>query len=994
MGTFKQKTGEFCRVASARHRKPYYQRFSFWGAVLLAVYTIAGFLIVPWWLERTLPDELEARLGWQASVEEVNLNPFTLSVEAVELNAADSDNERVLAFEELYINLSLWPLFTGVISFQEITLDDPFLRLDLLEDYSLNLARDWRRANPQDPQEQADNGTQQPDSEPAKLYFDSLEVNGGELLLRDFSSNGEETFRITPLDLAINDLATWPRNGNDSSDYLLAEAGNQTIEWEGEISLAPVYSRGHLELGNVDYETVSHFLGRFLPYDLRGGRATLAANYELRADEDFQLVISDGVLDVRDLAAGIDQNSEEAFLETGSVLIEPIRYDLMGQQLDMGAITIESLGLNVQRGREGGINLMGPFAREEEESEDANGDRDSDSDQSLRWSLAGIELDNSRVRWQDQQTVTPADIELQELKISVGGLNHRFEDPTSYHAEGNLTDGGRVVFDGQATFQPFTLESGFSGTDIRLGEAEPYLRDVLNLAIRSGRLSVDGNLDLDGQQESLTGTFSGTGEVADLAVALVDSEEPVLSWQTLRLEPLEYNLQPARLEIGSIVLTEPQARIVRNTDGLLNVQNVVRSSDESSTDSQENSASDGRQESEPDFIFRVGDVMIESAAMSYVDRTMDPPFSTGLDQLNGTVTGLSNVSPQQGKVSLRGRVGDVSRLELTGSVGTLGTDDVSDLLLELDDYSLPALSPYFARYLGYQVESGKLDLEMDYEITGTQLDASNLIVMERFELGSAVASDQAIDAPIKLGLALLRNSNGVIRVNLPVSGDIASPEFNISRVIMGTFGNTLAKAATSPFSVLGSIAGLAGLSGEELGRISFVPGRVELAEGEQAKLDSLAEALKERPGLALNIRGAVAPEVDGEAMRRQRVFREAGIEASMSVTEKVDRLERFYPSVESPLSLPQFRQQVAEEQGSEPDQQQWLNALLQRLAEEQTLPGEALGNLASERGTWLRNQLNEQSGVSADQLFLGQTSRDASVNESGQVVLQFELDPR
>lgn len=241
--------------------------------------------------------------------------------------------------------------------------------------------------------------------------------------------------------------------------------------------------------------------------------------------------------------------------------------------------------------------------------------------------------------------------------------------------------------------------------------------------------------------------------------------------------------------------------------------------------------------------------MVEKGALDYTDRTLDPAFTTSLDQLNGSVTGLSNVSPQQGKVSLKGRMDGSASVEFDGTIGTLGTEETSDLKLTMKDLSLPVLSPYFGRYLGYGVDSGKLELDLAYQITGNQIDASNRIVMDRLGLGQAVASQQAVNAPVKLGLALLRDSNGVIEVNLPISGNLASPDFGVGQVVMRTFVNLLAKAATSPFSMLGSIAELAGLSGEELGQMSFEPGTAKLAQGEAEKLAALANALFDRPDL-------------------------------------------------------------------------------------------------------------------------------------------------
>ena len=267
-------------------------------------------------------------------------------------------------------------------------------------------------------------------------------------------------------------------------------------------------------------------------------------------------------------------------------------------------------------------------------------------------------------------------------------------------------------------------------------------------------MSVDGNLDLDQQQDPLTGTFSGTGEVASLDMRLGDSDQPLIRWQSVRLEPLEYNVAPARLQIGTITLVGPAVNVVRDSNGTHNVERIVRSSpSDESAPAGETTSSDG----EPGFIFRIGQLMLEEGAISYTDRTLDPTFATRFDQLRGSVTGLSNVAPQQGQISIQGRVGDVATMTLDGSVGALGTDDTSDLKLTMENVSLPMLSPYFGRYLGYSVDSGKLKLDLDYEFSGSRLDAANSVILDRLELGGPVPSDEAVSAPVKLGLALLRD---------------------------------------------------------------------------------------------------------------------------------------------------------------------------------------------------------------------------------------------
>ncbi len=939
-------------MAQSRKRSRMSRNLLIGFLALLILYTLAGFLLLPWWLERLVPEQLDQRMGWQAEITDIRTNPFTLRVEALGLSAADTDGEQVIAFDRLMVDMNFFQLVRGIAGFEAIQLDEPYVRVDLLEDYSVNFARDWQAANPESAQEEPAAAQTEENSGPPRLYFEQIALNGGEMLFRDFTKEEMAEFRITPLDLTLNDLATWRREGQDSDYSLLAALGSQTIEWQGDLSVAPFYSNGTLKVSAVGYETLAHFLAPFFPYDLRGGSVTLSSDYEIQAGDAFYLETTNGQLQLDNLAVALDEQSEQARLNNGMLFVDAIGFDLNRREVRIGQVSLDNLDLAMARSATGEIDWLAPLASDDGEAA-SNGEASSGGEP-FRWSVAGITLSGGRVLWQDSQPETAAEIALEQLSVSIGELSHQLEEPVTYKVAGRLASGGQVSLNGQVTPAPFTLEAAISGSDVSLAAFEPYVQEGANLAITNGTLGLDGNLDLDGQQDPLTGTFSGTAEVAGLDLKLPDSSGSLVSWQTLRLAPIEYNVHPARLEIGTVTLAQPVINIVRNTDSVHNVERIARTTG-SAEEQAPATGAQGAGDSEPEFIFRIGQLMLENGQLAYTDRTLDPAFTTSFDELNGSVTGLSNISPQQGKVSIRGRVGGVADLDFEGTIGTLGTEDVSDLQLMMQDVSLPALSPYFGRYLGYGVDSGKLNLNLDYEIAGSRIDATNMVVMDRLELGSAIASDQAVNAPVKLGLALLRDSKGVIEVDLPISGDLSDPDFRVGQVVMRAFVNLLAKAAASPFSMLGSIAELAGLSGEELGKVSFIPGSIQLAEGEAEKLAALADALLERPDLLLNIRGNVEPQADGLALLRDDLT--AG-----------------------------GKQELSEEA--------WQEAREAYLAGERSLAPEALSNLASSRGVTLRNVLQQTHGVPADQLFLLDPARNAEVGGEGNVVVAFNLDVR
>jgi hypothetical protein len=197
------------------------------------------------------------------------------------------------------------------------------------------------------------------------------------------------------------------------------------------------------------------------------------------------------------------------------------------------------------------------------------------------------------------------------------------------------------------------------------------------------------------------------------------------------------------------------------------------------------------------------------------------------------------------------------------------------------DIELAPLSAYAVKYAGYGIQRGKLSLALKYGIENRKLSAENQIYLDQLTFGERVESPTATTLPVLLAVALLKDRNGVIDVNLPISGSLDDPQFSVAGIIFQVIGNLVVKAVTSPFALLGSLVG----GGEELSFVGFAPGSTALADGEQQKLGSLAKALTERPNLRLEITGRAAADPDENALKR------ATLDAKVR-TQKFNELRR------------------------------------------------------------------------------------------------------
>src|SRR5208337_583890 len=214
-------------------------------------------------------------------------------------------------------------------------------------------------------------------------------------------------------------------------------------------------------------------------------------------------------------------------------------------------------------------------------------------------------------------------------------------------------------------------------------------------------------------------------------------------------------------------------------------------------------------------------------------------------------------------VVLEGQVNGNAPINISGSINPLAPMAFVDIKANADRIELTNLTPYSTKYTGYPIVKGTLTVDVHYLLDQGKLTADNHISLDQLTFGDKVESPSAVNLPIRLAVALLKDSRGVIDVRVPVSGSLSDPQFSVGTVVWHAFLNLIVKAATSPFTLLASaVSGIGGGGGADLAYVEFKPGYAILTQDSQSKLATVAKALHERPGLRLNVVGRVDPKFD------------------------------------------------------------------------------------------------------------------------------------
>jgi hypothetical protein len=343
-----------------------------------------------------------------------------------------------------------------------------------------------------------------------------------------------------------------------------------------------------------------------------------------------------------------------------------------------------------------------------------------------------------------------------------------------------------------------------------------------------------------------------------------------VKWDALNVSGIDLGLQPNHLQVQEVKWRGLQTSVIIGPDHRPNLTTILpeKAAGAPATPAAAVApASTAAPAKAGEFPVQLGALVLDNAAFHFADESMKPHATFDVQEFGGTVKGLSSQEQSTATVDLRGKVDAASPFSVSGKVNPLARDLQLDLAVAFTNTDLTAFTTYLEKYAGHPLNKGKLTMGLHYDINQKQLKAENKFLIDHFTLGPRNASTNATHLPVKLAVALLKDRNGQIDLDIPLTGRTDDPQFKIAPVVFKVVVNLIVKAATSPFSLLGALVG----GGEELSFVDFQPGRADIPDTEAQKLEKLVKALYERPALNLEIAGSFDADQDRAALARLKL---------------------------------------------------------------------------------------------------------------------------
>ncbi|MDP9506381.1 DUF748 domain-containing protein [Pseudomonas protegens] len=829
----------------------------------LALYSLLGFLILPGIALRVANQQLANYATTPAHIQRIELNPFSLELTLWGLSVGEPGKEQI-AFQRLYANLQLDSLWKRALHLADVELDQPKTEILFDKEGKLNLLALFKlpasEPTPSDP-----------DAKPFPVRIERIKLAGGYLHFKDLRPSEPIEFLYNKLDFELKNLSTLP---DDSADMTLVATGPEggQIDWSGNFSVTPLASEGTLKVTDGKMKAWWPYVRDAVPLVLEDGVVNLSTHYKFSLTKETELLLDNTSISVAPFAIKAPDGRPLARLER--LDISEAMVDLAKQHVIVGKIRSQKLETWAALEADGQLDWQKLFASQPAKPAAKPQPATADTTKepavpSKPWQvlLKDVELRNYQVHLADRQAKPAVALDVGPLNLDLKNFDSLNQSPFTLKLDTGLGKQGKVSATGEVNLNPITAKLKVQTKDIDLRVAQSYISPFIRLELRSGMLGSDLAVDLK-KVEPLTFSITGRAEVDQLHTLDTLKTRDFVKWKQVVVEGLNYQHGDS-LTISQVNLMQPYARFIINDDRTTNIDDLLIP--QPAGGSSKSSGKPAPSSSKPLGI-HIGKIAINDGSANFADLSLTPNFATAVQQLNGHIGTIDSRQAKPAEVDVKGKVDRYAPVTIKGSVNPFDPMAALDIATSFKRVELTTLTPYSGKFAGFRIRKGRLNLDLHYMITKGQLKAENKLVVEQLQLGEKVDSPDAVDLPIRLAVALLKDTDGKISIELPISGDLNNPQFSVMPIVWQTLRNLVLRAAQAPFKFIGGL--VTGGDSEDLSSVSFAPGSSELSKESESALTTLAKALKERPTLRLEIEGTSAQSSDGPLIAEQRLERE------------------------------------------------------------------------------------------------------------------------
>jgi len=836
------------------------------------IFTLSGFFVAPPVLKSLLVKNISKTLQRDVSIAKIDINPLNLTLKVSGIKIKEKGKtDTMFSLEELFINVESSSIVRRALILKEITIKRPYVNIIRNKDRTYNFSDILKMG------EKEKEGEKKKAVEKKKrpFYFSLNDISIIDGAIDFYDAPFETRHIIREMNIKVPFISNLVHHVNTVvRPYFSAKINDDQYEIKGDVKPFAETREAYIDINIQDLD-----LPKYLSYSpvklnfkLLSGSLDIASKVSFidYKDKPSSIVISGNVA-IRQLFCN-DLKNKPLFKLPGIEIdvrsIEPLQKDIK-----MSKVSFSSPEVYVQRERDGTLNLQKLFLEEgaqkkklEEKEVTKKQEEKKDEKGQLVLDIDEITIQKGKVTFNDLNVSQPVNIILKNLDLKADRISLEKDNISNLILSFSIGKEGFIRLKGPFKINPPFADSGVDIGNIHINTLQPYFAEKINIDITEGAFSTSGKIVFN-KPEKKDPTIKYTGKVLVTNLSTIDKAhaKSLLNWKAFSINNLNFNSDPFSLHVEGISLADFFVKVVVNQDGTLNLQHIMVKDEKPKEQGKSEAQSPKEKSPEPERDIKIGNITLQGGTIEFTDMAVKPNYTATLTEIAGKVSDIALKGDRLAELTLRGKINQFVPLEIGGKIKPARENLLVDLYAKFNSLDLSPLTPYSGKYIGYKIEKGKLSIDLKYLIQKRKLDSQNVIFIDQLTLGDSVDSPDAIKLPIRLAIALLKDRNGQIKLDIPVSGSLDDPKFSVWRIVIQVIINLLTKAATAPFALLASLFG----GGEEISYIEFDYGDYNVNEQNMKKIENLAKALFERPSLKLDVEGHIDLEKDREELKKR-----------------------------------------------------------------------------------------------------------------------------
>jgi hypothetical protein len=888
--------------------------------------------IVKWQALKQIP----AITGRAASIEDIDINLFTGRVAIKKFRLAEPDPAQAFVeFERFDVRVVPWSSVFGNIRVAELRLTGPTINLVRLTPTEFNFSDILKRL--------ATTKEGEPPPKPAEpkaksrwtVAVDHFALIRANISAVDRAVTPTSEWKVRDLSIEAGNLTTRP-SGPIGRLAVRAALNDSPVEFSAQdIDLTPTSFAGKFTIRNFSLLQVRPYLPP-LPAELQSGVAGLdiAVKLELGSGPGG---IAVGVVtgDVGVASLALTQPGKTApFLVVPRISVGLKEVNLVSREVTLSAIDIEGVDLKAVRDKQEQIDLLAlakkpeataspgtPTSRAPAAGAPAAPPPAKPLAPEYKITVEKVTLKGAATFTDEAASAPPTVLKLSDLTVQLDDVTWPNVRPMNLALGVGLPGGGKTNAKGTVRIEPLDMTLTLNTRDANI---EPYRAYFPFPASFAGRLNSDSQNRIRIVDGKLTARSRGNSWATGLAVKGPDTKEAPLRLERMEINGIDFGW-PTHARVAKVRLKAPVAELDRAADGI-NVQKLftprpvgIPSSVGSPSAAPPKATAATPAAASPPAAAKPGlletmelhfkEIAVEDGYVRFLDHTTQPPFSQDISKLAVTVKDLTNKKGQRANLLVRALIGGDSALDVRGELSAIGAPTYVDMVGEVKKLALPAANPYMEGMLGWIIRRGELTTKLEYRIEGDKLDAKNDILVGNLRVSPAKETDEVkkrIGLPLGLIVALIKDGNGNIHINVPITGTLTDRQFDFADAIWTAVRNVIVNILKAPFRAIGGLftSGDDKIEGLQVDPLVFAAGSSVLGPELERQTVRVADFMRRAPYVGVTLTSVTSP-ADVETLKEQAVAaRLEKFQKEQGITDQPTALRRYYQAVVKDAQLP------------------------------------------------------------------------------------------